>query len=500
LTYSQHNVASAYNQRYRGAAAVRRIMVQELERQSSRKPTNVNSLLILLSFLLFIPIELSFYLSGFRFTSARLILLIGVPVAAIAGLKKMVGGRYRFVIPDLFVALTAFWMILAPANVEGLEAALTHAGPDVLELCGAYLLTRFLFNDPGEVVEFSILLSRVIACVAIIGMLEELPGYYVIHTVARQLTGFGGADLNEWPARYRLGLLRATGTIEHPILYGYICLIGLILAISSSAKFRKLTSICCGLGLVLSFSSGPLQAAVLALGLIIYDRTTVSVPFRWAALSVVGVAIAAAVFLISESPVNYMIAHFTLDPGTGFYRIWLWDNVFAAVSHSPWFGLGYGRLSGVPAMVNNSIDSIWLVLSIHSGIPGAVFFFLLLLAAAVVPARDGPARLTREADRLASAISILIIATIYTGITVDFWGQPWILIGLLIGCRSYLCELGRSDLHSDDSVTQRELRRSRRPRLLMADREKCGFGESHLNLGTPAGRGEGGQPFGQSDV
>lgn len=40
-------------------------------------------------------------------------------------------------------------------------------------------------------------------------------------------------------------------------------------------------------------------------------------------------------------------------------------------------------------------------------------------------------------------MGILIFMILYTALTVHFWGQAWILVGLIAGTRAHLGELGR---------------------------------------------------------
>ena len=55
------------------------------------------------------------------------------------------------------------------------------------------------------------------------------------------------------------------------------------------------------------------------------------------------------------------------------------------------------------------------------------------------------ASLLVEELRLGNALAIVIFMISYMGFTVDFWGITWILVGLLVGVRAHIGELGRID-------------------------------------------------------
>ena len=109
------------------------------------------------------------------------------------------------------------------------------------------------------------------------------------------------------------------------------------------------------------------------------------------------------------------------------------------VSHSPWVGLGYGER---PAEINHSIDSLWLVLAIRHGYPGAVLVALSLFGAAATLTKGRKSDLTPVDAKLATTLGILLFLTAYISCTVHLWGTTWILTGLLIGTKAHLSELG----------------------------------------------------------
>jgi hypothetical protein len=405
---------------------------------AARSAAKMPFVLTLILIGLFLPEELSFYLFGLRLTVTRLIFLLLIPVLLARGIQKTSSGAYRFVLSDLFVILTGFWLIYAPSNVDDTISALNHAGPEVLEFCIGYMATRILLSERGHALSFVDVLCRVIAVVALVGILDPLTNHRFAHDLAAQL-GSPMHSIDSWEDAYRLGLLRATGPIEHPILYGFTCTIGLLLAVSTPIRGRRFAIFSCSLGTILAFSSAPIQTMFVGFGLLIYDRMFSRVSFRWLALIIASAVGIIAAFLISNSPVGFIVSHLTFSPQSGYYREWTWHMVGLYVSQSPWVGLGYGEM---PEEINHSIDSLWLILSIHSGYPGAVLIALSLFGAAATLTRSRASGLTPVEAKLATTLGILLFLTAYISFTVHLWGTSWILTGLLIGTKAHLSELG----------------------------------------------------------
>lgn len=396
--------------------------------------------LTLIAITLCIPVEMSFYIIGLRLTATRLLLLILAPVVLIKALKKSKSSRFRFVYSDLFVALFGFWMVFAPAMIDDLGGALNHAGPDVLEFGISYLATRVLLTKHGQALAFIELLCRVITIAAVIGLLDPLTGSYFTHVLSNQLTGAHMPVTVAWEDAYRLGLLRAAGPIEHPILYGFNCVICLLIASSVPMKGRYIMMISCLLGALFSFSSAPIQCIILGFCLKGYNRIFISNPYRWLVVIGGGVLAIVAAFLFSNSPVGFVVSNLIFSSDSGFYRVWTWDRVIYFVSQSPWYGLGYGE---PPEDLNHSIDSLWLVLAMRAGVPGAILAALALIGAASLPTSGRKIDLTPAERKLGMILGILIFLTIFVSFTVDLWGPTWILTGLLIGMRAHLGELGQ---------------------------------------------------------
>jgi O-antigen ligase len=389
----------------------------------------------------FLPEGLSFYIAGLRLTVARLTLLVITPILAVQLARSMGAAKYRFVLSDLLVLLTGLWMFLAVSVNQDLVSSLNHAGPEVMEICIGYLATRVLLTEHGQALSFANLLCWTIGIVALLGLLDPLTDHVYLHEWANKLTGYQEIQVMEGQLLYRHGRLRAYGPLEQPLLYGLTCCVGLILALGSRVRVRFFLIIACSLGVFFSGESAPLLGVVLGVGLLLYDRILSRISRKWALLIA---AAAVGIFLtsiFSDDPSTVIVRHLTLDPQTGYYRLWTWDLAMDLLRQSPWVGLGFFGLSGDYELP--SIDNMWLAFALTYGYPGSVLFGLSMLGAMLRPSSGPPVSLTAAESRLATTLSIILVLIALVAYTVHIWGADRILMGLLIGARAHLGALGR---------------------------------------------------------
>ena len=416
------------------------IATDGLARQASRRVQNpLPRPVIWLAITVFLPIGMSFFVGGFRLTPLRLLLILVSPYLAVMYRKKFVEGSYRFVYSDFFIVVYAIWGIIAPANIDGIVPALNHAGPVLMEFCCAYFVPRLLLKRHGDALRLVRMLCIAISIAASVGIMDSFAGYYVTHRTVGMLTGYAQNYLSTWTSdAYRMGIFRATGPLEHPILYGFVCAVALLLALTLPMKGRRYMIPACSLGLFFSVSAGPMMCFFFGFVLFLYGK--IMARFRWRWIVLIGSVIAAivATFTLTNSPIGYIISHLTFDPYSGYYRFWTWTQVTYYMSFTPWYGFGYEK---APEAISHSIDSLWLVLSLNNGYPGAVLVALAFLGSM---SRNTGAKLSSllpDERRLAMMLSIIIVLMFYIGFLVDLWGSTWIFAGIILGIRAHLGEL-----------------------------------------------------------
>lgn len=395
-----------------------------------------------IAFTVLLPFEMSFFIGDLRLTLIRLIFLILTPILLFKAARMIPSGRMRFLLTDFLVVASIIWMCTATAVIDGIETTIAHTAPVVLEYFGGYLAMRVLLSQHGQALHFIALLRYVIIVVSLLGMLDTVTSSHLIHDYLRDLTGNDTRNFIE----YRMGLVRASGVMEHPILYGAVCAFGLLLAINTQIRGRLLAIFVCGLGCFLSLSAGPIQAAALGSMLITYDRMFKRWRSRWKIMIVTGLLGAGAIYSITNSPLNWVFGHLTFDPGSGWSRIFEWDTVGNVIAQSPWFGVAYNWetiVKNSKAFMFISIDSLWLLSAVTYGIPGAVLTALSIISASFERISGPRINLTPEEQRLARTLSIILWVIVFLGFTVDFWGPAFILIGIFMGVRVHLSDLGK---------------------------------------------------------
>ena len=399
---------------------------------------SVPTALKLMTVAIFLPDELAFRLGGLLLSPLRLILMVLTPVVLSRFARLMRNGQYRFVFSDLFVPLTGVWIIWSLMHSETVQDAINRGGLVVLEFCVTYIATRTLLSDGRQAIAFIGFLCSVIAIVGLLGAMDTVSHRYFTHELMRSL--LGGAPIED--AGSRLGLLRATSTLEHPILLGFVCSVGLLLAASVPIRARLFAVSCCFLGMLLALSAGPIQTAVIGFGLLAYNRVLSGIQFRWGVLIALGIAGITILFVTVDNPFGFVFNHLTFDAQSAYYRIYIWTVASAAVSDSPIWGWGFV----LPAIydVPRTVDSVWLLWSLIYGIPGAVLLALSITSSASLPTTGRNVHLTVAESKLGTTLGIQVFLILFLGFTVDYFGNGSTLIPLLIGVRARLGELGKT--------------------------------------------------------
>lgn len=385
----------------------------------------------------FLPEGLSFFIAGMRLNVIRVIFLVLTPVVFARFVAKVSSGRYRFVLSDLFVPLSAFWMFLGPAVIYGIGDSLAHSGPVVLEYLIAYMVTRVMLEENGQALAFISMLCAVIAGICLDALMDTLTGRYFTREIVTAITGFQKEWNGGWEDAFRFGLLRAAGPIEHPILFGIIAGIGLLYSVYLRIRFRTFCIAACGLGTVICFSSAPEQSVLMGFGLLVYGRIMTGLQIKWWLIIGGVAAFALTLFMASNRPFGALFDVATIDPQTAYYRLYIWNSVGPYVLQSPWFGVYAPDVE-----YQGSVDSVWLVLAAGYGIPCSVMVGLSMIGACSLPTDPGRALLGPVESRAGTVSGVIMAVIIFTGFTVHFWGALWILVGLLTGLRAHLGELG----------------------------------------------------------
>ncbi len=410
-----------------------------------RDADRVNIFATLLIVSIFIPEAFGFFLFDLRLPPARAVLLFSFPALIFFFVESLVAGRYRFQIADLLFAVTTLWMIVAAAQIDGLDVAIKGAGVTALEFAGSYLALRATIRTGAQAQRVTQLFCLLASVAGFLGLLDVLADQHVLRQGLARITGYSFfADGPTDPlAEYRLGFFRADGPFEHPILYGIMMCYSLLLGRVLEGWRKHLCRIGCGLGLLLSISSAPWEGLVVGLALVYYCRI-VQLPAKWLLLTGALATVVSVIFLATSNPLGWIFNHLTLDAGTGYFRMMIWDAAGADVLDSPIFGIGATLNWFRPEWMPPSVDSLWLREAMLFGIPGSLLVASCLIGACVLPVRltaTNAGRLSKRDVVLADTLDIITFLTIYLGFTVFYWGSVWVTVGVLAGMRASLGQL-----------------------------------------------------------
>jgi hypothetical protein len=244
---------------------------------------------------------------------------------------------------------------------------------------------------------------------------------------------------------FRMGMMRAASTFEHPILYGLFCASAISLVCvtaRSQAAAITMAAVLCG-GAVLSASTAPLLVMVTQLALLLGERLSRGVPGRFRLL--VGFGVFSWLFLTvfsNRGPVGIIATGLTLNPQSGYYRILIWEHGIDDVLAHPFFGIRPEDWTR-PIWMTASVDNHWLLLGMRGGFLGP----LLVLAAMWLIwrrlYRRGPAPASVPAiyDRLRFGWSCTALALVLGGATVAYFGKMQPFFFLLLGYGAALAHL-----------------------------------------------------------
>ena len=378
------------------------------------------------------PEDLNIRPGGLLLTMPRLLLVVAAPVIAIrlASASKI---GFRIAACDIAVLLTGLWMFLSVSMTDGVDRAVVGACIMMLEFCGTYFLMRTSLTRPGQCLALGRFLAYAIAVEGALSVLDVLSQRHVLHEFAQSLTGYS----KYWRPDFRNGIMRAQGSLEHPILMGAVCAFGSLLSLTLLKGSKRCVVFAgCMIGVVSAMSSAPIGAAALSWIMLLYRRLTPTFHGRWRLLISSFGLFLAGLITVHPRPFSFLMDHFTFDPQTGYYRLLIWNLVGEIVLANPVFGVGLSSDFAQEFSVSNTVDSIWLASALSFGIPGSALIAVSVLSAC----RSGAHRPGRPAgDDIALGLALGIIAFlyIYLGFTVHFWGGAWILMAAFIGMRAH---------------------------------------------------------------
>ncbi|RFB81079.1 hypothetical protein [Methylovirgula sp. 4M-Z18] len=335
---------------------------------------------------------------------------------------------------DFFALATAVWIPVAAMFSKGTDALFTAAGGESLEFLGAYMVGRAFLWHPAALRNFLNVLKFVIIVLFFCALADRISGQWIIENSLASFVNIVPAGAN-----YREGVVRATATLDHPILLGAFFALASALFIYSnmSTLSRAFFLLVCLFGSYLSLSSVSLMVWCMILGVYLYDQFLSAVSRRWTLFWGATFMFICLIVATTNAPLGWIITHMTWDPESGYFRYLIWNAALERIHESPYIGFAFSPLND--DILDTTIDSVWLASALRFGVPMIVWLFLTNLAA-IWPTRKIRPDLDDAAflKRMNTGFAVMLLMFMFIGLTVHFWNYMWVYWALCLGIKTSL--------------------------------------------------------------
>ena len=384
----------------------------------------------------FIPAEFALYLGALKLTYFRLTLILVAPIV-LQRFFSQFGLRLSWF--DFFFLALAVWTLVAYLANYGMAGGLESGGIMVLETYIAYLVGRVYLTGIAPIQLLMKVSIFALGIVLFATIPEAIFGQHFVHDFAQAVTG------NPTPYQkydFRMGIWRAAGPFDHPIIYGAFS--ASLFALNwfvCKGLMRLVNSAIIGISVFLTASSGPMLVMLISIALIGWRYVTgnFTTRTRWQLVGVMFGLLVIMVNLLAANPLSWFITYLTLNPTTGWERYAQWQYGLAAVSDSPFFGIGNEVFARADWM-SWSVDSLWLVFLTSIGFPG---MWLLLGGVLSLVIKVAKTDLTHDKNvcdmRVAWVFSMLSLCI--AGIVVHFWGSMLVYFFMFAGAGGWYTQV-----------------------------------------------------------
>jgi len=383
-----------------------------------------------------LPTAISVSVGGMRLSAYRIVLLVMfVPMIW----TLVTGARGKLNIFDGFAIAHSVWALLALIKWGGLAQGLESGGIYVVEALGAYLIGRLYIRSYED---FRAMATAYVGTV--VGMLaftipEALTGTHFLKDTAASL--FGGAKAHFIDKR--MGLERAFGSFDHPILYG----------VFSASAFSMAYYICAGrslsnmrgmlkvIGVIaatfISASGGPYVVLLMQIFVAGWDRALQFVG-RWRLLfTLMGLTYVGIDLFSNRTPFHVFVSYFTFSAHSAYNRINIWIYGTAEVARHPIFGIGLGDWIRAPWM-SDSMDNFWLLITVRYGVPALLFLLATVFGLVIAAGLRKNLPLKWRHARHAWAFTLFGISV--AAATVHLWNALFVLFMFLVGAGAWMAD------------------------------------------------------------
>ncbi|MEP5170316.1 MAG: hypothetical protein ABJQ23_09080 [Shimia thalassica] len=395
------------------------------------------------------PPEMSLTVGGLRFSGYRVVLII----LFLPSLYTLLVGKHaKFGVFDGLVLGHSLWATLALIKWGGLAQGIESGGIYVIEFAGAYLLGRLYIRSYEDFAAFARAYVGVVLGMLIFTIPESLTEIHILRDSFSAVLGGPGAPYID----KRMGIERAFGPFDHPILYGVFSASAFSMAyyVVAGRDFKNKRGMVKTIGVMvatfLSGSGGPYVVLAAQIFVAAWERILKGVTGRWRMLfGLFGLTYFWIDLMSNRTPFHVFVTYLTFSPQSAYNRINIWNYGTAEVARHPIFGIGLGDWVR-PVWMSDSMDNFWLLIAVRYGLPAWFMLVALLLGLMIVIGMKK--KLPQEWINARHAWAFTLFGISVAACTVHLWNSLFVLFMFLIGSGVWMADTkpGKAKKTGDD--------------------------------------------------
>ncbi len=384
-----------------------------------------------------LPPEVSLNLGSLRLSGFRVVLII----VFLPSVYALIAGKHaKFGIFDGLVFGHAFWAVLALIKWGGIGQGIESGGIYVIEYAGAYLLGRLYIRSVEDFEAFARAYVAIVVGMLVFTLPEALTEIHIIRDSFAAVFGGPGAPYID----KRMGIERAFGPFDHPILYGVFSASAFSMAyyVVAQRDFRNFRGMSKTVGVMLatflSGSGGPYVVLAMQIFVAAWERVLNGIVGRWRALFVLfGLVYMWIDLLSNRTPFHVFVTYLTFSPQSAYNRINIWNYGTAEVGRHPIFGIGLGSWVR-PVWMSDSMDNFWLLIAVRYGMPA--WFMLVALLLGLVIVVGSKKKLPQNWQNARHSWAFTLFGISVAAATVHLWNALFVLFMFLIGAGVWMAD------------------------------------------------------------